>query len=338
MLFLSFLIAGICVCTGYGLAMVTNHRQLQSARTETAIVRDEAKSSGALERRELREFSSYVQSLAAVMDDNMDRHSTRVATVSEGIVQNAATDPNVVLLAATQLLEANGELLKELHSAREQIAAKQQQLETYMSEARTDALTGLWNRRAFDQEMFRQFAQRKRQGNTISLLLADVDHFKLFNDYHGHQAGDEMLRQVAATFERTMRDMDLVCRYGGEEFAIILPGIGLENALRAAQRAHAAVERMTYQIANAQLNVTVSLGVAEVLGDEGVECVIKRADDALYAAKEAGRNGIRYHDGSQCLAATVPLKAAVTSGEQTAPLCPDGLAQGIVFGTPAAVK
>src|SRR5437867_4101106 len=107
-----------------------------------------------------------------------------------------------------------------------------------------------------------------------------------------------MLRQVATTFDRTMREMDLVCRYGGEEFAIILPGTHLKEALRAAQRAHVAVEQVSYRVEGADLRVSVSIGVAEVLPDESLEAFIKRGDDALYSAKQGGRNCIYYHDGN----------------------------------------
>ena len=198
-----------------------------------------------------------------------------------------------------------------------------------MTEARTDALTGISNRRAFDQEVRRLFAQRKRQGVTFSLLLADVDHFKLFNDYHGHQVGDEMLRQVANTFDRTMRDMDLVCRYGGEEFAILLPGTRLKEALRAAQRANAAVERVTYRLNDAQLNVTASIGAVEVLENESVESFIERVDSALYAAKLAGRNCVCYHNGERCFPASVPPETVAKSVSPPAPQNLDSLAHEI---------
>src|SRR6185503_7619557 len=106
---------------------------------------------------------------------------------------------------------------------------------------RTDALTGLANRRAFDDELNRRFAEWQRRKTMFSLLILDVDHFKKFNDTHGHQAGDAVLTGVAATLRQTFREMDLVARYGGEEFAAILPVTNLTEALRAAERARAAI-------------------------------------------------------------------------------------------------
>ncbi len=329
MIFLVFIISGVSACVGYVAALLLGHQQLRSVRAEAAVACEDAKISVDLERKELHDFFTHVQSVAATVDGNMDRHTSRVAAFNDEVVNNVASDPKAVLMAAKRLLEANVQLQEELHSARAQIGEKQHELESYMTEARTDALTGISNRRAFDQEIHRLFAQRQRQGISFSLLILDVDHFKLFNDYHGHQTGDEMLRQVATTFDRTMREMDIVCRYGGEEFAIILPGTALKEALRAAHRAHVAVERMTYRVGNAQLNVTVSIGVAEVTQDEKVESFIERCDGALYAAKRAGRNCVCYHDGTQCYPGSVPPKAVAKSGTHATQQNLDGLAQAI---------
>ncbi|MBC8113403.1 MAG: GGDEF domain-containing protein [Candidatus Saccharimonas sp.] len=325
MLFLTFLISGISVCVGYASALLINHWLLKSARAEVTAAREDAEISVNLERHELHEFFAHVQSVTVTVDGSMDRHITRVAAFNDNIVQNVAKDPKAILRAAKQLLEANVQLQEELHSAREQVSVKQLQIETYISDARTDGLTEIANRRAFDHEIRRLFAQRQRQGVSFALLLADIDHFKWFNDYHGHQVGDEMLRLVAGTLSHTLRDMDLVCRYGGEEFAMILPETSLPHAIRTSERVHEALEQMSHRVENAQLRVTVSIGVAEVRGDENVESFIKRVDEALYAAKHAGRNCTCYHDGEKCLPASVLPKVEDCSGRQTAPPHFDGL-------------
>ena len=318
MAFLTFIISMISVCVGYVSALLINYWLLKSARAKVAAAREDAEISVSLERRELHEFFAHVQSVAVTVDGSMDRHISRVAAFNDEVVQNVAKDPKAILRAAKQLLEANVQLQEELHSAREQVSVKQRQIESYISDARTDALTGIANRRAFDYEIRRLFAQRQRQGNSFSLLLVDIDHFKWFNDYHGHQVGDEMLRLVAGTFSHTLRDMDLVCRYGGEEFVMILPGTSLLNAIRAARRVHEALEQTSYRAGDALLRVTVSIGVAEVHGDENVEKFIKRLDEALYAAKHAGRNCTWYHDGMKCLPESVSPKVTAVVGTPTA--------------------
>lgn len=162
-----------------------------------------------------------------------------------------------------------------------------------MTESRTDKLTDISNRRAFDEELYRLHAVQKRRNGTLCLMLADIDHLKMFNDYHGHQVGDEMLRRVAETFEQSTRTSDIVCRYGGEEFAILLPRTKLADALRVAERTRAAVQAMRYQIGDAQLQVTASIGVVELRATDEMSSFIKRSDDALYAAKHAGRKCVR---------------------------------------------
>jgi len=153
----------------------------------------------------------------------------------------------------------------------------------------TDGLTGIYNRRFLDDMLTREVSRSQRIGAPLALLMVDIDHFKRFNDRHGHQAGDEALRGVARTLAHHFRSMDFVARYGGEEFAMVLPGAGLESALKTAERLRAAL-----QSAKIGDGLTASVGVAafpESAGDESA--LVAAADAALYAAKEAGRNTVR---------------------------------------------
>ena len=174
-------------------------------------------------------------------------------------------------------------------------------LNAYMSEARTDPLTGLANRRALNQELERRLAQFRRQDTPLSLLLIDVDHFKQFNDNHGHQAGDEMLCMMARALRDAVRDMDLATRYGGEEFAIVLPGTNLHDAKCAAERIRRSVAEIELTFRGTKLRDTVSVGLAQAAEMDAPPSLIRRADDALYAAKEAGRNCSYFHDGQTCV-------------------------------------
>ncbi|MFN7627455.1 MAG: GGDEF domain-containing protein [Pirellula sp.] len=162
--------------------------------------------------------------------------------------------------------------------------------------ATTDSLTGVGNRRLLDLEIERRIAQLRRQGTTVSVLMIDVDHFKTLNDAHGHHAGDLVLGVLAKQIARTLRDMDLLTRYGGEEFAAVLPGTDLEHARLAAERIRAAVESTEIPWENQKLSATVSVGVSEANNFDTPESVLKRADSALYDAKRAGRNRCFYRE------------------------------------------
>jgi diguanylate cyclase (GGDEF)-like protein len=146
--------------------------------------------------------------------------------------------------------------------------------------ARTDALTGLPNRRAWDEELERELARARRSGEPLCAVLLDLDYFKDFNDQHGHQAGDEQLRATAALWRRSLRATDLIARYGGEEFAVLLTATSMPRAREVVEGLRRSVPR----------GETVSAGVAEWDRSEtGVE-LVARADRALYEAKRAGRD------------------------------------------------
>lgn len=166
--------------------------------------------------------------------------------------------------------------------------------------AMTDGLTGLANRRAFDGALEREWQRTLREGTQMSLLLLDIDHFKKFNDLHGHQVGDDCLRAVAAAATGAVRQTDTVARYGGEEIAIILPHADAQGALETAQKVRLAIEELRVTHAGNLEGggwVTASIGVATVLARHGgtmrmPESLLLLADNALYKAKHAGRNRV----------------------------------------------
>jgi diguanylate cyclase (GGDEF)-like protein/PAS domain S-box-containing protein len=148
------------------------------------------------------------------------------------------------------------------------------------AQARTDELTGLPNRRAWGEELRRELARAQRRGSTLSVMMLDLDHFKDYNDTHGHQAGDRLLREAAAGWRSTLRLTDMIARYGGEEFAVLLPECPPRNASEI-------VARMT---ACTPAGQTLSAGIAVWDGVEPADALMGRADQALYEAKRSGRN------------------------------------------------
>ena len=166
--------------------------------------------------------------------------------------------------------------------------------------AMTDALTGLWNRRAFDQALRREWKRTSRKESDLSLLLLDLDHFKPLNDQYGHPLGDECLAAVASTISDKVRATDVVCRWGGDEVAIILPATDQAGALRAAEKIRSAVEALRFRVkkdSGEWVSVTASIGVATAQAEpEGTITtpydLLQTADKALYRAKHEGHNRV----------------------------------------------
>lgn len=209
---------------------------------------------------------------------------------------NGAIDDQTLELLS-QIMTINDDLQKRLEEAESSLQKKAVEVAEYLSEARTDALTGLANRRAFDDEIGRRFSEWERYASPFSLVVFDIDHFKKFNDTHGHVAGDAVLKDVGTVLNSVFRDTDVAFRYGGEEFAVILPAVELKDGAIAALRLRDALERHTVDVGGIRLRVTISSGVAEVVEGDNIRTLIERADSALYAAKERGRNAVNIHDG-----------------------------------------
>lgn len=158
----------------------------------------------------------------------------------------------------------------------------------------TDPLTHLYNRRYLMDILEKEFQRIRRTGGVLSLVVADIDHFKLVNDTYGHQNGDMVLAAVAETILTVLRNYDIAVRYGGEEFMVVLPETTLSDGIAVAERLREAIGRMVFPSPMATLTVTVSLGVASYPAErvDSMDLLIRMADDALYRAKAGGRNRV----------------------------------------------
>ena len=216
------------------------------------------------------------------------------------------------ILTETKKMEArNSELEEQFAKSSEEMTELRRNLSEMRLAANTDSLTGLANRKHFDQSLKQLIEECSVGGEPLALLMADIDHFKKFNDNHGHQVGDHVLRLVADAMTQCVRGRDFVARYGGEEFALILPQTDLRGALAVAEniRATIASKRLTRKRSGESLGmITLSLGAALYRADEALDDLVKRADDGLYKAKNGGRNRTAtVEGGSPPVAEVTPL-------------------------------
>lgn len=200
------------------------------------------------------------------------------------------------LMSATHdVVVTTGSLQKKLDTTQREAEQLRQQLDEIKREAEHDALTGALNRKALDRVLDGLTDNVAKGGKPYSLLVADVDHFKNFNDSYGHLLGDEVLKRVVQTMYQQVKGGDYVARYGGEEFMILLPDTALKGARTVAEAIRCAVEQIVLVRRSTKerlSHVTISLGVGEYHPGEDTDSLIERVDSALYKAKREGRNRV----------------------------------------------
>lgn len=249
-------------------------------------------------------------------------NTLRGAAGALGADTNAATVHAIVekLILATRQMETRSKGLElRLQESTSEVRALREDIDTIRKQVLTDPLTGIANRKCFDERIRDAVAEADKEGSPLTLLMGDIDFFKKFNDTWGHQTGDQVLRLVARCLTENTKGRDTAARYGGEEFAVILPatlvsaGVKLADQIRNSVQTKKVVKRST----GATLGtITLSLGAAQYRAGEEISQFIERADMALYAAKHAGRNCVRSEedaDGAALLSAEMPMVPANTA-------------------------
>ena len=219
-------------------------------------------------------------------------------TDTDTIVTGLQTGANDYIMKPVEMPVLLARVQTQL-SVAERARALEMQAGNLAKLALTDALTGLINRRGFVDIFTSEISRARRYKRPLVVAMMDLDHFKIVNDRHGHAGGDAVLRTFASTARAAFRSTDVICRYGGEEFCVLMPETKIRGAMQVAERARLAIEKMMVMHDGNAIAATVSIGVASAFEGEGADCteeeLLERADKALYRAKAAGRNCVVYY-------------------------------------------
>jgi len=185
---------------------------------------------------------------------------------------------------------------ENIRRAKEELEKRNLKLQAAMKDlelaARTDSLTGLYNRRYMQNRLDEELVRVKRNKKDFTVVMSDIDFFKRINDAHGHECGDHVLKFMAGTLRSGIREQDIVSRWGGEEFIILLPETDKKGGLVLSEKIRKAIEASVFRYSDMDLRLTMTFGVATYRPEESIDELLKRADDALYAGKESGRNRV----------------------------------------------
>lgn len=270
---------GIGAHVGYSFALRKHAKQIAEEREVT-----------------LQSLLKIVQS-AEELTTEVDTHNNELQSVERSVYDLSAHGEYEVIKAAllqqiTLVLDSNRSLEHDLVCTRYRLEEVATELDRTRLEARVDQLSGVGNRKAFDESLLFMFSRFKRHKASFAMLLIDVDHFKWINDTHGHPAGDAVVTRLGGTLRDALRGGDHVARYGGDEFALLVSGVDEQVALAIAQRIRRKVETTNFDVGvdDARVAVTLSMGLAVCGVEDTPESLMKKADAALYRSKQAGRN------------------------------------------------
>lgn len=252
------------------------------------------------------------------MNGDVECHNSEIRQTANHVgsmkVSGEMVSVQQVLLEHMKVLTAsNKRLQNDLLSSRYRMEEQAQEIDHIRREAYTDSLAQVANRKGFDEKLHLLLAAWDRQRQPFVLIMADMDHLKRINDSHGHRAGDLVIQKVGAMLKEWIRDGDFVGRYGGDEFAILLPNTLLEEAIAVAERIRvkAADRGSTVTYRGEEVALSLSLGVAAAVDGDDAGSIIHRADAALYRSKDLGRNQVQVEQPSSAnILATVSIPAS----------------------------
>jgi diguanylate cyclase len=245
-------------------------------------------------RRLLLSITDQVQKTDSATSSSSQVLTTARARISEVDLNNAGRVQELFLAEIDKVIQSNQKLKEQLGQTRAELETHRREIDNLKTAVRKDGLTKLDNRASLDEHLASVVRQAKGRGEGYALLMLDIDHFKKINDTFGHQVGDAVLTTLGTLLKETCRPTDFIARYGGEEFCLLLPGADGPGAAERAERLRERVQRFPFRRGKGEevVPVTISIGAAAFHPDDTVETWVERADNALYRAKEEGRNRV----------------------------------------------
>ena len=301
------------VCVGLGVGFFIGRGRIPDNEASMALER---------ERQATLKMLVELLGTAERISNDVETHNGKLRENAEQVNRISASGELEFARAAllhhmTALLSSNKRLQDDLLGTRYRLEEQAQEIDVARREARTDEVTSVANRKAFNEKLHLLLEAWIRQRQSFTLILADLDNFKWINDAHGHPAGDRVLRSVGEWLKQWAREGDFVGRYGGDEFAILLPYTELKVGVELAETIRDKANERAYRVAvhGEQVSVSLSFGVAAPCSGDTVDTLLGRADESLYRAKRLGRNQVQSQAESDPPAAVVATSEALPADQ-----------------------